>query len=90
MPNASEVAKSVSPLTYVRPGLPPIITIHGDKDDVVPYAQATRLREALDKAGVPNKLVTIPGGGHGMFTQEQYATAYDEIWTFLKNNKITQ
>ena len=43
MPNAAEVAKSVSPLTYVRAGLPPVITIHGDKDDVVPYAHATRL-----------------------------------------------
>jgi acetyl esterase/lipase len=90
MPNAAEVAKSVSPLTYVRAGLPPIITIHGDKDDVVPYTHATRLRDALDKAGVPNKLVTISGGGHGMFTQEQYVTAYSEIWKFLKDNKITQ
>lgn len=89
-PNAAEIARKVSPLTYVRPGLPPILTIHGDKDDVVPYSHATRLKEALDKAGASNKLVTIPGGGHGMFTQEQYATAYDEIWAFLKGNKITQ
>ena len=51
MPNAAEIARSVSPLTYVRPGLPPIITIHGDKDDVVPYTQSTRLHRRLDKAG---------------------------------------
>lgn len=90
MSNAAEVAKSVSPLTYVRPGLPPIITIHGDKDDVVPYTQATRLRDALDKAHDVNKLVTISGGGHGLFTQKQYETAYAEIWKFLKDNKITE
>ena len=90
MPNAAEVAKSVSPLTYVRPGLPPIITIQGDKDDVVPYTQSTRLRDALNKAGDVNKLVTIPGGGHGMFTQQQYETAYAEIWKFLKENKVTE
>ena len=90
MPNAAEVAKSVSPLTYVRSGLPPIITIHGDKDDVVPYAHATRLKEALDKAKVPNQLVTIPGGGHGMFTKAQYETAYTEIWRFLRENKVAQ
>ena len=47
--NAAEIAKRVSPLTYVREGLPPILTIHGDKDDVVPYSHATRLKEALDK-----------------------------------------
>jgi acetyl esterase/lipase len=89
-PNAAEIAKSVSPLTYVRPGLPPIITIHGDKDDVVPYSQAVRLRDALDKAHDVNKLVTIPGGGHGMFTQQQYETAYAEIWKFLKDNNVIQ
>jgi len=90
MPNAEEVAKSVSPLTYVRSGLPPIITIHGDKDDVVPYAQATRLKEALDKAGDPNQLVTVHGGGHGMFQQADYERAFVEIWKFLKENRVTQ
>ena len=86
MPNPTEVAKSVSPLTYVRPGLPPIITIHGDKDDVVPYTQATRLHEALNKTGNVNKLVTVKGGGHGMFTQPESAMAFEEIWKFLKDN----
>jgi acetyl esterase/lipase len=88
MPNAAEVAKSVSPLTYVRAGLPPVITIHGDKDDVVPYAHATRLHDALAKANVPNKLVTVKGGGHGMFAQPDYVMAFDEIWKFLKDNKV--
>ena len=90
MPNAAEVAKSVSPLTYVRAGLPPVITIHGDKDDVVPYPHATRLHDALTKANVPNRLVTVKGGGHGMFPQADYVMAFDEIWKFLKDNKVTQ
>src|SRR6185369_17282552 len=63
--NADEIARSVSPLTYVRSGLPAILTIHGDKDDVVPYTQATRLHTALDKAGDRNELYTVKGGGHG-------------------------
>jgi acetyl esterase/lipase len=90
LPNAAEIAKEVSPLTYVRSDLPPILTIHGDKDDVVPYSHATRLKAELDKAKVPNKLVTIKGAGHGMFTQDQYIMAYGEIWKFLKENKVTQ
>jgi acetyl esterase/lipase len=88
--NAPEIARSVSPLTYVRPGLPPVLTIHGDKDDVVPYAHAVRLRDALDKVKVPNRLVTVSGGGHGMFAQPEYETAYREIWKFLKENNVTQ
>ena len=87
-PNAAEEAKSVSPLTYVRAGLPPVITIHGDKDDVVPYTPATRLHDALNKTGNINKLVTIKGGGHGMFAQADYVSSFDEIWKFLKENKV--
>ncbi|MEP6900198.1 MAG: alpha/beta hydrolase [Actinomycetota bacterium] len=89
-PNAAEIAKRVSPLTYIRADLPPILTIHGDKDDVVPYSQATRLHAELDKAKVKNELFTIKNGGHGGFTQTDYVNAYNEIWKFLKDNKITQ
>jgi acetyl esterase/lipase len=90
MPTAADIARSVSPLTYVRPGLPPILTIHGDKDDVVPYSEAVRLKDALDKAKVINELYTIKNGGHGQFKQAEYIAAYQEIWRFLKENKIAE
>lgn len=88
--NKAEMAKKVSPLTYVGKDLPPVLTIHGDKDDVVPYSHAARLKDELDKAKVINKLYTIKGGGHGMFKLDEYAAAYDEIWKFLAENKITK
>lgn len=84
--NSAAIAKKVSPLTYVRPGLPAIITIHGDNDDVVPYSHAVRLHEALTKAGVKNELVTISGGGHGWFTDKETLAAYDKVWKFLDAN----
>ena len=77
------IARRVSPLTYVRPGLPPIMTIHGTADDTVPYSHAVRLHEALDRAEVPNKLLTIPGGKHGGFTQEELVRIYSSIKDFL-------
>jgi len=89
-PNAEEIAHRVSPLTYVRAGVPPILTIHGEKDDVVPYSHATRLREALDKAKVPNQLLTITGSAHGGFSQADYVRCYETIWGFLRQNKIIQ
>ncbi len=84
----AEIARSVSPLTYVRAGLPPIISIHGDKDNVVPYSQSVRLHKALTEAKVKNELVTISGGGHGDFTRAEFIRAYDAIWKFLKDNRI--
>jgi acetyl esterase/lipase len=84
--NIAAIARKVSPLTYVRPGLPAIITIHGDKDDVVPYSQAVRLHGALTQAAVKNELVTIAGGKHGFFTDSETLAAYDKIWKFLDAN----
>ncbi|MEO7143569.1 MAG: alpha/beta hydrolase [Bryobacteraceae bacterium] len=88
MPDRDEIAKRVSPLTYVRAGLPPILTIHGDADPTVPYQHALRLRDALTKAGVPNVLLTIPGGKHGGFTPDERTKAFTTIREFLKKNGL--
>jgi len=89
MSNREEVARRVSPLSYVRAGLPPIITIHGDADPVVPYSHAVRLQEALNKAGVPNQLVTIPGGQHGGFSHDQTVRAFSAIRDFLSKHNLS-
>jgi acetyl esterase/lipase len=88
MPNRAEVAKRISPLTYVRPGLPPILMIQGDADPTVPYTHSLRLREALDKAGVPNELVTVAGGKHGNFTVDENLKNYAAIRAFLTRHKL--
>ena len=88
MPNKMEIAKRVSPLTYVRAGLPPILTIHGDADTTVPYQEAVRLHEALSKAGTVNQLVTIPGGKHGGFTPDERTKIYGTIREFLAKNGL--
>ena len=40
--NIGRIAGQVSPLTYVRKDLPPILTIHGDADTLVPVAHGRR------------------------------------------------
>lgn len=88
LPNQAEIARRVSPLTYVRRDLPPVLTIHGDADPTVPYSQALRLRDALSSAGVPNQLLTIPGGKHGNFTPEERVKIYAAIRDFLAKQHI--
>lgn len=87
-PNRMEVARLVSPMTYVRAGVPPLLRIHGDADQTVPYDQAVREIEALKKAGVPAELVTVPGGGHGNFPREQVLRAWTAIEAFLTKNDV--
>ena len=88
LPNREDLAKRVSPLTYVRPGLPPILTIHGDNDKLVPYSEAVRLHDALTKAGVKNQLYTVAGGGHGGFSDEQELNAWEVVRSFLVSNGV--
>ena len=86
--NAEQLAKQLSPVNYVRAGLPPIITIHGEHDDVAPYSHAVRLHSLLDKAGVPNQLVTIRGRKHGGFNRQEMIDSYASIREFLRKNGL--
>jgi acetyl esterase/lipase len=86
--NAEQLAKQLSPVNYVRSGLPPIITIHGENDDVAPYSHAVRLHSMLEKAGVPNRLVTIRGRKHGGFNREELVQSYAAIREFLNKQGL--
>ena len=88
MPNRVEIANRVSPLTYVRAGLPPIISIQGDQDPVVPYSHSVRLQDALKKVAVDGELITIPGGKHGGFTRAENQRAYAAIRAFLAKHGL--
>jgi acetyl esterase/lipase len=82
-----ELARSLSPQTYVRKGLPPILAIHGDRDDVVPYEQSVKLTKALKSAGDDSTLLTVPGGQHG-FTPEEMNKLWPQVFKWLKRHKI--
>jgi acetyl esterase/lipase len=88
--NRQELARQLSPIHYVRAGLPPIITIHGDQDDIVPYKHAVGLHGALDKAGIPNQLVTIRGGKHGGFNRQELLNSFATIREFLRKHQVLQ
>jgi acetyl esterase/lipase len=83
MANRLELARQLSPISYVRASGPAVLTIHGDADPLVPYAHALRLRDAMNKAGEKNELLTIKGGGHGGFSTEQQVQAFETIRGFL-------
>lgn len=83
LPNREELARKVSPINYVRRDLPPILTIQGDADPIVPFSQSTRLRDALTSAGAPNDLYPVHGAGHGNFSAADRVKIYEKIHEFL-------
>ena len=44
--------------------IPPILIVHGEKDERVPITQAHAFRRALDEAKLPFEFVTYPREGH--------------------------
>jgi dipeptidyl aminopeptidase/acylaminoacyl peptidase len=86
-PDRMELARSLSPITYVRKGLPPILVLHGDADPTVPYEQSVTLVKALRDAGDDAELITVPDGRHG-FTPAEMEQLWPRIFRWLKKHKI--
>ena len=87
-PGRMTLARQLSPITYIRKGLPPLLAIHGDSDTVVPYDQSVRLTKALKSAGDDSELITVPGGKHGL-TADEMAKLWPQIFRWLKKHKIS-
>jgi len=61
----AEALKESSPITYVSKNAPPFLQILGDRDEYIPFTEATNLQVALEKAGVRSDVIRIPNGKHG-------------------------
>jgi acetyl esterase/lipase len=79
------ISENFSPMAKITANSPPVISIHGQKDSVVPYEQAVQLHSLLKKNHIRNDLVTIPEGRHLGFTDEEFQKIYSRIFSFIEN-----
>jgi len=79
----ADLSNDVSPEIIVDSGSPPIITIQGESDTIVPFTQATTFHKRLDELGVVNELVSFPEGSHFGFSDEEFQVAFRSIFAFL-------
>ncbi len=74
-PNRAAIAVQVSPVTYVRQSVPPLITVQGADDTTVPTSESQNLYNLLTAAGADTALHFVAGAGHGFDTP---ATAWPD------------
>lgn len=71
-----KLLREASPMTYVKPGLPPFLLLHGTADQLVPYDQSVKFLAKLKAAKVAAELITIQDGRHGMANWEKLNSDY--------------
>jgi acetyl esterase/lipase len=79
-PNRAALAIDVSPITYVRQDVPPLITVQGADDTTVPTTESQHLYDLLTDAGADTALHFVAGAGHGFDTP---ATAWPDAETTM-------
>lgn len=53
--------------TGIRPGMPPMLLLHGEDDQIIPAYVMRALAQNANAQGVKTKLVLYPGMAHGFF-----------------------
>ena len=67
-----DLVRRASPLTYVKPGAPPFLIIHGQSDTAVPSHQSELLFHALAANGNDATLCLVEGLGHGFLNRNHF------------------
>lgn len=77
-----------SPINYVKGDLPSTLIIHGKKDELVPYENATELYERCKENKTDVKLVTLENSGHDLnnISKEDVLKVSYELLNFISKN----
>ena len=62
----SDVYSKASPIEHVSSDDPPILLYHGDADELVPIAYASKMHKKLQECGVACEYLVLPGKSHIM------------------------
>ncbi len=84
--NLEEQLKSISPIYLVTAASPPLLLLHGDKDQTVPVQQSELMRAKYEEMKLPVRLVVHPGGGHTFWfgIMDDYAAVWEWFDKYLK------
>jgi acetyl esterase/lipase len=81
-----ETYRLASPISHANKNNPPILIIHGTRDDAVSVDQSRHFAEALEKAGAPYQLIVVEGAGHSFDLQPPQQDLRPLVLDFLQRN----
>jgi len=83
VPAPPEIVRDVSAINYIHPALPPILTIIGAADELVPLSQAYRLDKALRSIGAYHELKIVKDAGHAFHLQPPQEDIRPIVFSFF-------
>ncbi|NKB70016.1 MAG: alpha/beta hydrolase fold domain-containing protein [Candidatus Latescibacteria bacterium] len=84
----SQIPSRYSPIELVGGRVPPVLSIHGTDDSVVPHDQAINFHKRLEELGALHQLQSLQGGKHVGFSDAQFQQAFGAIFSFLDHAGI--
>ena len=86
-PSREDIYKARSPIEFVDKLCCPVIFFQGAEDKVVPLDQAETMYQALQKKGIPSKLIVYPDEQHGFRKAENIKDSLEKelefyLWVF--------
>jgi feruloyl esterase len=82
--HAARIA-AVSPAMLVDRITVPILLVHGDADEIVPYKQSQEMKKRLDKSGRKTELITLEDEGHSEWSEESTRRVLTAIDAFVRD-----
>ena len=81
---APEAYARFSPHRYAKDFKTPTLVTCGELDFRVPYTQSLEFYTALQRQGVPSKLIVFPDEGHWILKPQDSVVWYDEVLAWIK------
>ncbi len=78
---AKEALYNVSPLKYVDENTVPTVINHGMKDNIVPFSNASSLRDKFESLGIPYEFNAYPNSGHGLNEDAENVARANELYS---------
>jgi acetyl esterase/lipase len=59
-----DIYRKASPIFYISEGDPPLLLVHGEEDDTVPFEQSVRMADAYRRAGLTVEFIHVQNADH--------------------------
>ena len=82
-PAAAEAYERNNPVNHVANWRTPMLVIHGERDFRIPYSQSLGVFNALQRRGIPSRLVVFPDENHWILKPQNSIQWYREVHGWL-------